>query len=82
MGRSWINQRIGSKADAVRHFVNSALSAGWNKKSARDFAVRDWKARRGNLRGRTHPSDTMDWHVWRGITEKRLARRLARAMAR
>lgn len=68
-----------SKAEAVRRAFAHPHYVGWDKKAVRDFAVANWKARRGNLMGRPHPSENMPWPNWRSVTEHRLRNRLARA---
>lgn len=43
-----------SKAAAVR--IALAHNRDWHPRIARERAVRNWKARKGNLAGRPHPS--------------------------
>lgn len=71
-----------SKADAVRAAMHHPHNAGLSKKGIRTFAIRDWKARMGNLNGRPHPSEAMPWKVWLSVTAKRRANFLKRFAAR
>lgn len=72
-----------SKAEAVRRALEQnelrrAKGLAWPKKEVLTFAVANWKARRGNLSGRPHPSERMPWPVWRSVTAKRYAKRMQR----
>ena len=62
---------IESKAEAVRLALANPALSHWTRRGIRDFAIRNWKARRGNKGGRPHPSEKMDWHVWLSVTRKR-----------
>lgn len=65
-----------SKADAVR--IALAHCGDWHPRLAREFAIRNWKGRKGNLNGRQHPRDRISWQGWLTITRARYLRRLER----
>ena len=74
-GRRW---PLESKAACVRLYLSLPEYADVPKKELRDYAVRVWKARKGNLNGRVHPKDRLSWSQWRSISDKRYTRRLQR----
>lgn len=65
-----------SKAVAVR--IALAHNRDWHPRLARERAIRDWKARKGNLTGRPHPSERVGWQGWLAITAARYRRALER----
>ena len=69
--KTLIGMRCGSKADNIRLYAQSPQYAHWNRKSIREIGTANWKARRANLQGRPHPSDSMEWTDWLIITENR-----------
>lgn len=69
--KTLIGMRCGSRADNIRLFAQSPHHAHWDRKSIREIGTANWKARRANLQGRPHLSDSMEWTDWLIITENR-----------
>jgi len=70
-----------SKAAAVRIALTLTHNGDWHPRIARERAIRNWKARKGNLTGRPHPSERIGWEGWKAITRARYLRWLERNAA-